>query len=561
MPTQTVDIRGQLVNFEYTDEADLQRQAALAEQQIEQEENMARAAATGTGRTVLEQGLQGATFGLSDEALAFAGALGAKTVAEVADILGFGEGEGFGDLGDRPFSDIFEEALQRQAINLAVQQQERPGLSLAANIGGGLLGGGAALATAPGRAAAQALRTGTLAERARKGALIGGASAGAFGFGQGSGGLEERAQSAIESAPFGIVGGGVTPAIGAGARSVYESTGDAVRSVGARLGLLAKEGSLRNPQLTSQAVTQLASQAYDDAQSRNAVLKPRVVNRWLDEVRGTLLAQTKEGKIVRGKDDQFTNIIDRLEGLRDRPIGLLGAKEVDEALSEFIDQLSDGVTGRLTKSGQKVLQVQQMLRDSVERASAKDVLGDKGAFDALREGRRLWTQARKLDDVERIIERAKLSDNPATVIKTGFRNLVSNPKKVKGFTVEEKELLRRAAQSGAMSDAVRAFGSRLNPIIALGSGASLPSVAALQAGGLAARDQATRLQVNRAQEVAREISRRALDPTSRSSVRLGPQVLPLATGASVGGASTLINDEQAADILRRLEEQARQPQQ
>jgi hypothetical protein len=141
--------------------------------------------ASSTGRTVLEQGLQGATFGFSDE---------------VMDRLGAGIASIF--TGEK-YSDLLPEARGMTQSRMEQQVQDSPVTSIASNIAGGLLTGGAlaapkaimgtaattgargALNAIPeaGQAIMRGVRTGGTGARLLKGGAVGAASGGLFGAG------------------------------------------------------------------------------------------------------------------------------------------------------------------------------------------------------------------------------------------------------------------------------------------------------------------------------------------------------------------------------------------
>ena len=158
------------------------------------------------------------------------------------------------------------------------------------------------------------------------------------------------------------------------------------------------------------------------------------------------------------------------------------------------------------------MEIQNKFRAGIETADKSLISGGKEGFDALKEGRRLWSASRKLNDVERILARAELTDNPAVTIKAGFRNIVTNPGKVRGYTKQEVDLMRKAAKTGIVSDLLRiTLGSRLIPIITAASGGGLGSSAIAAGASMAARGGAERIAVKKAADVAREISKRAVN--------------------------------------------------
>lgn len=167
--------------------------------------------AEGVGRTALEQGLQGATFGISDEIIDALGAAGAKAY----DIL-----SGRNMMEGQSVGDVYDIARQESQARLQRQMEQNPATSIAANIGGALLTGGAGATTKGGQAAAKALTSGGTAARIAKGAGAGALSGGAYGFGTGSGDIEQRLENAKTGAALGGLTGGAIPAAGAAARGV-----------------------------------------------------------------------------------------------------------------------------------------------------------------------------------------------------------------------------------------------------------------------------------------------------------------------------------------------------
>lgn len=249
-------------------------------------------------------------------------------------------------------------------------------------------------------------------------------------------------------------------------------------------------------------LTNKSRQAYARATQKGGVLSETLTDKWLDNA-GKAAPQTEAGKLMSG-DSPVTKLVEKMQSLRGRKLTLDEAQEIDEFLGDTVDEFSE--MGRLTKQGKKVFDIQTSFRNMIEEASESDIVGGKEGFNALKEGRSAWSKAARLRDVEKIISRAEMMDNPATGLKTGFRNLYSNSNRLKGYTAQEKALIKRAAESNAGIDVLRTLGSRLIPMITAGSGGGLGSTAAATAATMASRGAATRLQVNRAQKVAKTIA-------------------------------------------------------
>lgn len=155
----------------------------------------------GIGRTMLDQGLQGATFGFADE---------------ITDRLG----AGVASLAtDESYSDLLNEARGMTKERMAAQMEQRPALSIGSNLAGAILTGGAGATTKGGAALTTRLGSGGLGARITKGIGGGAISGGVYGFGSGDEGFTERLSDAGQGAVLGGAVGGVLPTAGGALRS------------------------------------------------------------------------------------------------------------------------------------------------------------------------------------------------------------------------------------------------------------------------------------------------------------------------------------------------------
>ncbi len=253
------------------------------------------------------------------------------------------------------------------------------------------------------------------------------------------------------------------------------------------------------PITTSKAAKQVASAYYARAEQVGGNLTPEFTNRFLDEAEA-LTPQTRAGKLVSG-EGPTTSLIDRIQDLRDNPLSLREAQEIDEGLGNLIDG-EYGVKG-LSKEGHNLSQLQTTFRNMIEDAGPGEIEGGTEGFDALVSARKAWAQAMKMDDLERIQARAELQEVPSTGIRTGLRTLLSNKSRIRGYSPEEIAALRQAADRGVLGTALHVFGSRLIPTgLAVHGGATF-NPASLAAAGVGygvstlARNASTALQGRR----------------------------------------------------------------
>lgn len=251
---------------------------------------------------------------------------------------------------------------------------------------------------------------------------------------------------------------------------------------------------------TAAEAKSIASAYYDKAERDGGTLTPAFANKFV-EAANRLAPQSEAGLAVAG-ETPITALAGRLEALRDQPISLRGAQEIDEALSGLIDK-EFGVKG-LSKDGKALMDLQSDFREMIRNAGPDDVSGGTSGFDALVQGRRAWAQAMKMDDLERIQQRAEGTDNPATGIKSGIRVLLANRSRVRGYSPEEITALKQAQERGVTGGLLHVFGSRLIPQAAavggfFGSGPVAAAVAGTASHFVASglRSGATKLQANR----------------------------------------------------------------
>ncbi len=264
------------------------------------------------------------------------------------------------------------------------------------------------------------------------------------------------------------------------------------------------------PIQTSQQIKEGAQAFYDIAEAKGGKLNPSFTDRFIDEVHA-MKPQTEWGKTVAG-ENELTKLSDKLEKGRGKPITLKDAQEIDEGLSDIIDS-HYGVKG-ISKEGKKIQDVQRRFRDMIENPKEGDLEGGREGFDAWRKAQAEWSRSRRMNDIERIIAKAEHADVPATALKNGFKALINNDKNLRGFTTAEKMAIKNAARTGVLTGALKIAGSRLVPIIAGGGGVATLNPAGMAAGAAAAgasylaRKGATSIQMDKAKQIQRLISRR-----------------------------------------------------
>ena len=259
------------------------------------------------------------------------------------------------------------------------------------------------------------------------------------------------------------------------------------------------------PALPATDLHRASQNAYKVADDVGGILKPQALDKFADEV-NSLTPQTAEGKLFAG-DSVFTDLAQKAQTLKGRPLTLRAAQEIDEELSNQIDTLIG--TGRVTKQAQKVMELQDKFRGIIHGATKDDLVGGvKEGFDAWNDGKALWSAQAKLRDIERIVQRADNMDHPAKAIRTGFNNLMKNDKKFRSYDKETQKLIKKAAKTGVVGDLIGVAGSRLVPIIA-GSVGGPKGYVLGSAASMASRGIRTKQQAGRADAVAKSVTKQA----------------------------------------------------
>jgi len=247
---------------------------------------------------------------------------------------------------------------------------------------------------------------------------------------------------------------------------------------------------------TSDQLRAKGSQQYKAANEKGGMLKPEVVNKWVDDLYN-LQPSSERVRSIGGKD-KFSQVLEDVKSLyRDTHLDLDEAQQLDEKLADLVDY----DLGRPTKEGLKIIKIQTSLRNAIDEATEDMVIGGKEGFQALKDARGTWSKSLRLRDIERIMQRAEQMDVPATGYKTGFRTLYNNPDRMRGYTAQEKEAIRKIAEGGPVGDLLKTFGSRLIGIGAAVKGGPVGAGAGY-ALSTASRGAANKLAASKAEKIA-----------------------------------------------------------
>lgn len=367
---------------------------------------------TGIGRTALEQGLQGATFGFGDEVMDRIGALIASKVT----------GEDYGAL--------LEEARKMSQSRLKTQMEERPELSIASNLAGGLLTGGVGASTKAGAAVARSLGTGSTALRMGKGALAGLSSGALYGAGTGQEG--ERLESAGQGALAGGLIGGAIPSVAPAIRGIIGGSKSAARGL-----------SVRGAEELGQAAAQqkaVGSALYKKMRDAGAILSNNTSNKIVNRIDTSIKSTGKLNDRLHG---DTLSVMEDFRGAAQK--GDLSLEELDQFRQLFQDSVrKNTVNGMANPDAQRSQQAIKVLDRLVSGLGDKSLQkGDIAAVKALQQGRKEWAKYRRFETLQDLIVKAGGDPNK---IKSSLTRFANNKKNVVGWSAEEKQALANASK-------------------------------------------------------------------------------------------------------------------
>jgi hypothetical protein len=289
---------------------------------------------------------------------------------------------------------------------------------------------------------------------------------------------------------------------------------------------------------TSEELKRLSQQAYQKAEDAGVVISP---NSLADRV-GKIVGEVAQEGIDPTLHPQATAALKRLTDAvqKGEPIALQQL--------ETLRKIAKGAAGSLSADERRIARIMvDSLDDYALNLSTADVVAGnaEGAGALLQNARSLWSRASKGEVVDELVKRAR--DRSAqfsgsgyeNALRTEFRNLVMNPKRLRLFTPVEQQALQKVARGGPIENTLRYFGKFaptgvVSGALSSGIGAvagGAPGAVALPIAGLGARQGATMLTARNAR-LASELMRRGAPAASASLSQAIAPAVPYALGAA-----------------------------
>lgn len=274
------------------------------------------------------------------------------------------------------------------------------------------------------------------------------------------GNLEVATDEALTSAgvpePQGALERGIQSA-GRFATSFAGGMGIGSKVEGAFNTLIGLSKQIRNAPLTADQLKEVAGAAYDTAEAAGVVINPSNYGNFVARFSRRI---SREG-IDRQLHPAATRVMERIAEAAEggRPITL---KEMDTLRQLAKDARSSQNAGE-RRLGKIIV---DELDDYVDNLSSANLIsGDaKVASAALRTARDAWSRYRKSETIQEAVEKAGIRAGQFTgsgfenALRTQFRQIAMNTKRMRGFSKEEQEAIKKVAMGGKLDNAMRMLG-------------------------------------------------------------------------------------------------------
>lgn len=249
---------------------------------------------------------------------------------------------------------------------------------------------------------------------------------------------------------------------------------------------------------TASEMKTMAGESFDQARELGGAFTPDLIaNPFKKEVKA-LKPRPIAGQVLTREDKKLISHLEEYEGIEGAELSFDDVIRLDEGLTQKVNDFIDAKTGLPDNNGRKLMILQTKLRDIL------DSIPDNAANDAQKNARAMWKAQIMMNDLDNIAERASMTQNVDTALRTGYRNLYMDKDRIRGWPPEAKELLKKAATTNMTDDALRAMGSRLTSIIGVGTG-NLMGAATTHVVGAAARGAMAKVAAGRGAKVQEAI--------------------------------------------------------
>jgi len=260
-------------------------------------------------------------------------------------------------------------------------------------------------------------------------------------------------------------------------------------------------------------VTTLASDAFDVARAHYALadhyggrVSAKANDAFLDNKISGIRTQTPEARRFDPTDAVDASIGDLNNALRGQELSLRGTQEIDKKIG---DRIEVALRAGKKDEASRLLEMQHALRDHVESVGQGETVGGPAGFAALKDARRSWSIAVRMQDIERMIEKAEGTQNPQVTLRNAIERYSKDPKMTRGWAKEDLDLLKQSSKTSDGMEILRGMASRLGPIGGYAVGGPIGGLAGLATETIIAnraRDALGGIYAKRLEGVNRQLS-------------------------------------------------------
>jgi len=350
-----------------------------------------------------------------------------------------------------------------------------------------------------------------------RGALAGGVMGGAQGFMDGEGDVENRLLGAGTGAGLGVALGGLASGIGAGISSYAKNA--ATRKA------VAEAAKAGKPTDELRAAGNALYKQVDDA---GVQIKPSSFDRMWNDALAKLRANSGYDELA-GPGSLTPNSARVMEIMKQSG-GKMAAEPTAALPFKSLDQMrrqAGAAAGNVANKAdqQAGMQIIDTLDDFVQRLGPDDVIaGDVEALKtAIPKAREVWGQMSRAQKIEDAIEAGgDYLSGGSSGIRNQFKNLLRNPKQLRGFSEAEKAAMRSVVNGGPLEQLVNLAGGGLGQLGSIAAGGTVGGLpgAALGAGLAAGQRKLSEAMTTSAAERVRAAiaSGRLRDPAVKAAL-------------------------------------------
>lgn len=277
----------------------------------------------------------------------------------------------------------------------------------------------------------------TIGSMALRGAGEGAAYGAAYGFGGGEG-VEDRVNKAVTQGGLGALTGG---------------------AMGAYAGRGAQKAANQTIPTTAQ-LKAAGNQAYQQADQAGLVVSPESFSAAVDDIAIRMQSEGMDKTI-------HPKALAALQRLTEAQGGTPSLREIDT-----LRRVVKSAGASLDPSERRLANIMtEKLDDFVSNLKPTDVVAGDAvkATSALNKGRDYWSRMRKSELIEEAVTKAEnraastgSGGNVDNAIRQNIRAILDNPRKSRGFTQEERELMLKVVKGGPVQNVARLLG-KLSP--------------------------------------------------------------------------------------------------